>query len=149
MAEQHAIISLDQKSGKVSLKPFKKEGCRVLVNGSQINGTTDLDHNDRLVFGSTQLWVFQNPRDPEFQKKSRLVVTYEYAQEELAAKSGINITDADNCDVAQMQDDLLEVMPAVEEANSISEELDKKIKFEIAIISPYKIAEAQTSREVL
>ena len=33
-----------------------------------------------------------------------------------------------------MQEDLIDVMPAVEEANSISEELDKRVKFEIILI---------------
>ena len=37
-------------------------------------------------------------------------------------------------DLARLQDDLIEVMPAVEEANSISEELDKRVKFEIILI---------------
>ena len=34
-----------------------------------------------------------------------------------------------------LHEDLIELMPAVEEANSISEELDKKVKFEIMLIS--------------
>ena len=33
-----------------------------------------------------------------------------------------------------IQEDLIDVMPAVEEANSISEELDKRVKFEIILI---------------
>ena len=35
---------------------------------------------------------------------------------------------------ALFQEDLIDVMPAVEEANSISEELDKRVKFEIILI---------------
>ena len=35
---------------------------------------------------------------------------------------------------AELQEDLIDVMPAVEEANSISEELDKRVKFEIILI---------------
>jgi len=35
------------------------------------------------------------------------------------------------------------VMPAVEEANSISEELDKKVKFEIILISPHMLGKMQ------
>ena len=34
-------------------------------------------------------------------------------------------------------------MPAVEEANSISEELDKKVKFEIILISPHMLGKMQ------
>ena len=35
-----------------------------------------------------------------------------------------------------IQEDLIEMLPAVEEANSISEELDKKKKFEVILVSP-------------
>jgi hypothetical protein len=48
-----------------------------------------------------------------------------------------------------LHEDLIEVMPAVEEANSISEELDKKVKFEIMLISAdmkEKIDKGEVSR---
>ena len=46
-------------------------------------------------------------------------------------------------DMALLQEDLIDVMPAVEEANSISEELDKKVKFEIILISPHMLGKMQ------
>ena len=52
---QHCILKLDGK--KVKVKPCERD-CRVLVNGAAITGETDLDHNDRLVIGSTHTWVF-------------------------------------------------------------------------------------------
>ena len=36
----------------------------------------------------------------------------------------------------QFQEDLISIMPMVNEANAISEELDKKKAFEIALVSP-------------
>ena len=45
----------------MTIKPGNKD-YRVLVNGTNIDGETDLDHNDRLCFGSSQFWVFQNPK---------------------------------------------------------------------------------------
>ena len=39
-------------------------------------------------------------------------------------------------------------MPAVEEANGISEELDKRVKFEIILISPQMLKTMQTKAEV-
>ena len=45
-----------------------------------------MDHNDRLVFGSTHIWVFQNPKEKGIAKKQYPPITYEYAQEEIAAK---------------------------------------------------------------
>ena len=35
-----------------------------------------------------------------------------------------------------MQEDMADMLPAIEEANSISAELDKKKKFEMVLISP-------------
>ena len=34
-----------------------------------------------------------------------------------------------------LQEDLIEILPAIGEANSISEELDKKKKFEVMLVS--------------
>ena len=35
-----------------------------------------------------------------------------------------------------LQEDLIELLPMVNEANAMSEELDKKVKYELALISP-------------
>ena len=35
-----------------------------------------------------------------------------------------------------LQEDIVELMPAIENANSISEDLDKKMKFELMVVSP-------------
>ena len=51
-------------------------------------------------------------------------------------------------DLSRIQDDLLEVMPAVEEANSISEELDKLVKFEILIMAPQVLGSDRGQKEV-
>ncbi len=34
-----------------------------------------------------------------------------------------------------LQEDLIEMLPAIQEANAISEELDKKKKFEVMLVS--------------
>jgi len=47
-----------------------------------------------------------------------------------------------------LQDDILEVLPAVEEANSISEELDKKVKFELVLCSPQMIGQMKGTAQV-
>lgn len=49
-------------------------------------------------------------------------------------------------DLAALQGELLEVMPAVEEANSISEELDKRVKFEIMLVAPEIIGSKGTGK---
>ena len=60
--------------------------CKPLMTGE-----TKLDHNDRIVVGSTHIWIFQNPLEKGIDKKHYPPITYEYAQEEIAAKAGINI----------------------------------------------------------
>ncbi len=75
-------------------------------------------------------------------------ITYEYAQEEIAACAGINVDHAASSDVALLQEDILDTMPAIEEANSISEELDKKVKFELMLISPKALGKLKTKTEV-
>ena len=42
----------------------------------------------------------------------------------------------------------MELMPAVEQANSISEDLDKKMKFELMVVSPEARGELQGRTEV-
>ena len=66
-----------------------EKDCRILVNGAPINGETPLEHNDRIVVGSTHIWIFQNPLEKGIEKKTYPPITYDYAQEEIAAKAGI------------------------------------------------------------
>ena len=78
-------MKLDSTKNTIKIRPTTKE-CRILVNGAAISGETDLDHNDRIVFGSTHIWVFQNPTEKGINKKQYPPITFEYAQEEIAAK---------------------------------------------------------------
>lgn len=50
---------------------------------------------------------------------------------------------------ALLQEDMLEIMPAVEEANAISQELDKKMKFESMVVSPEARGELSGRTEVM
>jgi len=142
--QQHAIVRKEHKHHKVFIKPGEKD-CRILVNGDAITSEVELQHNDRLVFGSTQVWVFQNPKEHGIGKKKYPPITFEYSQEEIAAKAGIKVDgqSGSSSDMALLQEDLIDVMPAVEEANSISEELDKRVKFEIILISPHMLGKMQ------
>ncbi|CAG0919052.1 unnamed protein product [Notodromas monacha] len=146
--ETHAIVTLDPKKNIVNLKPFNTD-CRILVNGSEMAGETTLCHNDRIVFGFTQLWVFQNPKEAAKSGKKFVPITYEYAQEEIAAKQGLDVSATDaSADAAALQDEIMEVLPAVEEANSISGQLDKRAKFEIMIVSPQMMGKTNGRSEV-
>ena len=51
-------------------------------------------------------------------------------------------------DETLLQEDIMELMPAVEQANSISEDLDKKMKFELMVVSPEARGELKGRTEV-
>lgn len=54
------------------------------------------------------MWVFQNPRESGIDKKKYPPITYDYAQEEIAAKAGIKFdTTGSATDVAQLHEDLV------------------------------------------
>jgi hypothetical protein len=90
-----------------------------------------------LLFGTTQLFVFVHP---DQQKKSQLTyseVTFELAQEEIASKAGYDVNNDDqSMEAAILNKDLSEVIPVVDEANSISQELEKNVRFEIMLVAP-------------
>lgn len=100
------------------------------------------------MFGTSQLFVFRNPLDTEAPKDS-LKVTYELAQEEIASKAGYNFNNDDNSiEQALLNKELLELIPAVEEANAISDELEKQVHFENVLVAPIFLGKIGRKPEV-
>lgn len=130
--DRHCVIR--EKDGVFTLETFPN--ARTLRNGKVVTDQTKtLKHNDRLLFGTTQFYVFCNPNDKEGAKNPS--PDFEMAQAEIASKSGgFDMSSAKTRDDAVLQQDLIEVLPAVEEANSISEALGKKKRFDMVIVSP-------------
>ena len=89
--EKHAEITTGTDG--VRLRPLD-EDCRVLVNGIAAQTETVLHHDDRLIFGSTQIWVFQNPTEPrpEISPVVTTNINYEFVLQEMAANSGFSLT---------------------------------------------------------
>lgn len=164
--DQHAIIHR-KENGAVVLEKVEEE-CKILLNGDLLNSRVHLSHNDRykfvyfssfvlssllfrLLFGSNQLFVFVHP---EQQKKSTMTyseVSFELAQEEIASKAGFDVHNKSDqsLEAALLNKDLLEVLPGVEEANAISEELDKNIKFELLLVAPQFLGKLTEKTEVI
>ncbi|KAH9413825.1 hypothetical protein DERP_009423 [Dermatophagoides pteronyssinus] len=133
--DHHAVINRTENE-KIILERIDDE-CRILLNGDIVTHKVNLAHNDRLLFGTSQLFVFRNPLDNQNSHGNSLNVTYELAQEEIASKSGYNFHNDDNSfEQALLNKELLELIPAVEEANAISEELEKMVHFENVLVSP-------------
>ncbi|KAF7495667.1 Kinesin-like protein KIF28P [Sarcoptes scabiei] len=133
--DHHAIINRT-KNEKIILERCDDD-CRILLNGDAVTHKVNLTHNDRLLFGTSQLFVFRNPLDPNFDTTKSTIVTYELAQEEIASKAGYKLNNEDNSiEQALLNKELLELIPAVEEANAISEELEKMVHFENVLVAP-------------
>ncbi|XP_022241347.1 kinesin-like protein KIF28P [Limulus polyphemus] len=146
--DRHAVITMDNNN-MVSLEQCAND-CRILLNGDPVTSKALLSHCDRIMFGTTQLYVYNNPEQAMNSEKQYPEVTYEMAQEEIANKAGINMdSDDQSLETAILNKDLLEVLPGIEEANSISEELDKRVKFEIMLVSPQILGKLTGRTEVL
>ncbi|KAL5006291.1 hypothetical protein ScPMuIL_015097 [Solemya velum] len=136
--KDHAVIN--NKDGNVNLKPL--EGAKILLNGQKIITETQLHHNDRVLFGPNHLFVFHHPQDEAKQAKKGIkseAPTYDSAQEEIAKKAGLmglEQGEGTSREDLLLQEDLILMLPMVNEANAMSEELDKKVKFDIALVSP-------------
>ncbi|XP_077485277.1 kinesin-like protein KIF28 [Amblyomma americanum] len=132
--DKHAVIQ------RTDTEVTIQKGCpeaKILVNGSPVTSPVTLKHNDRIVFGQTQLFLFVNPRQHDRHDLSKYPeVTYEMAQEEIALRAGIKLHDDDSLETALLNRDMIEVLPKIDEANAISEELDRGVRFEILLVSP-------------
>ncbi|XP_070175288.1 kinesin-like protein KIF28P isoform X2 [Littorina saxatilis] len=135
IAGLHAELRKDD-GDKYSLEPLDKN-ARTMLNGKAVVEKVPIKHNDRIVFGTTQYFVFCNPAERDAAEEPLPDATFEMAQEEIAKRSGFDVNMENKTrDERLLQEDIMELMPAVEQANSISEDLDKKMKFDIMIVSP-------------
>eukprot|EP00111_Clytia_hemisphaerica_P009015 TCONS_00026419-protein len=134
MATEHAIVT--HQEGRVSLKPGSP-GAKTKVNGLALTDEITLKHHDRIVFGSSHHWYFfVNPNDQEMNEGSPAEVDWDFMNKEIAQTKGF-AADAKgmNKDQILAQEQVLELLPMVGEANAVSEELDKKMGFEVVLIS--------------
>ena len=78
--------------------------------------------------------MFHHPKELkslQASEKKPEAITYDFAQEEIAANSGFDMsTEGKSKDDILLQQDLISLMPMVYEANAISEELNKKVSNE-------------------
>lgn len=145
--DDHA--SLVNKGG--SCKVVASANSKVLVNGEPVSGEIALHHQDRIMFGSSHLYVFHHPSEAkELKEKGELVeVSYEMAQEEIAKNAGFKMKKKEQSqEDLLVQEDLADLLPHVEQANDISQELDKKVEFELVVLSPQARGKHSGNKEV-
>lgn len=134
---QEVHARLIRKGNNVLLEKAN-DNCRILLNGDLVKTKINLNHNDRLLFGTTQLFVFAHPTQENKNSLGFSEISFELAQEEIALKAGFELNNSEDqsFEIALLNKDLLEVLPGIELANAISEELNKNVRFEIMLVSP-------------
>ncbi|XP_038077973.1 kinesin-like protein KIF28P isoform X3 [Patiria miniata] len=142
ISKQHAIIT--NSDGEITLRPYSSS-CKIKVNGVPLAGARSLEHLDRVMFGSNHLFVFHNPLNPKAAEGTPPVVEWEFAQKELAEARGLMAGGNLTQDQQRTQDQIVELLPMVNEVNAVSEELDKHKGFEIVLLS--EEAQEGTNRE--
>nr|XP_039265473.1 kinesin-like protein KIF28P isoform X1 [Styela clava] len=131
--KEHASLSLSD--GEVVIKPGS-QGAKTKVNGTPLTGERKLEHNDRILFGSNHLYIFQNPLKPTSPEGTPETIDWDFAQKELAENSGFSTLQSGlTKDQQKAQEQVLELLPMIGEVNAVSEELNKYRHFELILIS--------------
>ncbi|XP_065592582.1 kinesin-like protein KIF28P [Cyrtonyx montezumae] len=135
--DKHATFT--NADGRVTLVPQDK--CKVVVNGVTITGETELQHLDRVILGSNSAYLYVGP-PAERTEEDLSRYDYDFFQSELAAAEGFSVdklgsvgSGQDRADpsVLAVFHDYIKLMPLVEEANQMSQELRKDLKFELKV----------------
>lgn len=133
--KEHCEIK-NEDSKKITIRAIGD--ARVLVNGEPVDDDEEeeLHHLDRVMFGTSHMYVFHHPAEVESSSVKQADITYEMAQEEIAKNAGLDVDDQEESKEAMLlREDLADLMPMVNEANAISQELDKKASFEVVVVS--------------
>ncbi|XP_029452652.1 kinesin-like protein KIF28P [Rhinatrema bivittatum] len=135
----HRHATFTSAKNRVAVTPHGK--AKVIVNGVPIFTKTKLQHLDRIILGSNSAYLYIGcPMDRGHEDLSRF--DYDFFQSELAAAEGISV---DKLGAANSKDgkpdpsvlavfhDYIKLMPLVAEANQMSEELMKDLRFELKV----------------
>ncbi|XP_022088583.1 kinesin-like protein KIF28P [Acanthaster planci] len=118
---------------------------RILINGKFITKATQLDHQDRVIFGTNSLFLYIGfPDDRSAAEDSKDKYNYHYFQAELAESQGFGdrgmlglASTGDNSAhdalLRLVYHDFTSLLPSVAEVNEISQEMNRGVKFEALI----------------
>ena len=147
--DEHALIEVDKHAIFITARM----NAKITLNGEKIEAKTELHHNDRVLFSAGHVYVVHHPY--QFKKAAKegttfSPITWDVVQTEIAEHSGFDVSKKGKTEEEiLLQEDLISVMPMVNEANAISEELDKKKTFEIALVSPQARGMSKGRTEVM
>jgi len=134
--DMHAVFTVKGDTASLT-QEVPDRAAKTLVNGHPLVGTVELQHQDRVLFGTNHLYVYTKPK-PSKEEAAKYPdgIEYDFAQSEIMANKGFDDTSQDNLHLsAKTREQVMELLPMVSEANAISEKLNKKRSFEIAVLS--------------
>ena len=125
--------------------------CLILFSQLKQDQKIKLNNFDRLVIGASLYYLFIDPRNfdkDELENINNHVqsVKVEAIQQEIAEVMGLISGDSryrDPDEIACMNE-LIDLMPSLEEANSMSQLMDKKMKYKPIILNPVVIGEPRS-----
>eukprot|EP00002_Diphylleia_rotans_P023808 TRINITY_DN4688_c0_g1_i2.p1 TRINITY_DN4688_c0_g1~~TRINITY_DN4688_c0_g1_i2.p1 ORF type:complete len:1214 (+),score=278.54 TRINITY_DN4688_c0_g1_i2:125-3766(+) len=140
--DKHALI-MKQPDETFTLTCIKD--AKVFKNGHQMsaNESATLTHNDRILFGNNHMYIFHHPKTADPSKDQDW--SWDDAQGELAKDKGIEVpvTGVEGNSNEQrkrqqvLQEDLIHLLPLINEANDISVEMEKGLLFSSVIMPTY------------
>lgn len=150
VSDKHAVISLENSEFFVQPLP----NSRIMRNGKQQEEKFQLNNFDRLVFGASLYYLFVNPskfeQDSEAVNTQLQIITVEKIHQEIAEQTGlIHSFDHRKPDELQCINELIDLMPLVEEANQMSILLDKKMRYDLMILNPLVIGDPHSKPRVI
>ncbi|KAJ8301882.1 hypothetical protein KUTeg_020869 [Tegillarca granosa] len=139
---RHAVMQNEE--GTVNVLPLEGD---VYINGMKIRKTnTQLQHNDRVMFGGNNLglYVFKDPlKEAELKKKNSFInnVNFEFAQREIARYADVEIYLS--TEDIYLKEKIVRLEQNVKEANGMAKELNRPVKFDIVLISAISLGEVR------
>ncbi|XP_043916132.1 kinesin-like protein KIF28P [Protopterus annectens] len=135
---QHATFT--NLDGIVTLEP--SDQAKVYVNGTLLITKVRLKHSDRIIFGSNSTYLYTGFPCERLADIDLAHFDYDFFQSEMATAEGFGIekmgavnsqSGSSNPSVLAVFHDYIKIMPLVKEANQMSKELRKDLKFEIEV----------------
>ncbi|XP_013411854.1 kinesin-like protein KIF28P [Lingula anatina] len=141
IAREHGVVC-NTRNG-VTIKSLKG---KIRVNGVEMNAGQEiqLHHQDRILFGEytmgatmvPNLFVFHHPKEEEElinQGKKHTEISYDFAVEEI--ENNIDSGEGgDEDNLALLKDEIIHLLPLVEDANAMAAEFNKSVGFEVTLI---------------
>ncbi|CAF0841426.1 unnamed protein product [Brachionus calyciflorus] len=144
VSDRHCGITFE--NGEFHIEPYPNS--RIMKNGKQYEEKFQLNNFDRLVFGASLYFLFINPSKFDQDSEQMVInqmntITVEKIQKEIAEESGLISDGFDHRKPDELQciNELIDLMPPVEEANQMSILMDKKMRYDLMILNPIVIGD--------